>query len=142
MKSVKVLCAMLLIFLCTGCSYERDETPGSLETISYSEALQKIKDGESFNLLLTNDYCEHCRILKEMLVEYLPKHHVDIYEAKLMENGEYLSLETIQKDFPEFEGTPDFYIIEKGELKEHKAGSMTADKFDEFVREHKLDEVK
>ena len=75
-----------------------------------------------------------------MLEEYLPTHHVDILEAQLMVDGKYLTLEEIQKDFPEFKGTPDLYVIENGKIKAHQAGSMTANEFDEFVRDHKLDE--
>ena len=70
----------------------------------------------------------------------MPTHHVDILEAQLMVDGKYLTLEEIQKDFPEFKGTPDLYVIENGKIKAHQAGSMTANEFDEFVRDHKLDE--
>ena len=31
-------------------------------------------------------------------------------------------------------------LIENGKIKAHQAGSMTANEFDEFVRDHKLDE--
>ena len=140
MKVIKGLCCMLMIFLCSACSYTRDETPGSLESVAYQDALQMIEDWKTFNLLLTADYCQHCQVLKEMLEEYLPTHHVDILEAQLMVDGKYLKMDEIKKDFPEFEGTPDLYVIENGKIKAHQAGSMTANEFDEFVRDHKLDE--
>lgn len=142
MKKIKILCCMLVIFLCSACSYERDETPGSLEAISYQEALQMMKDGKTFNLILTQDTCGHCQTMKEMLADYLPKHHVEIKEAQLVDNGKYLTMDEIKKDFPDFEGTPDFYVIKKGKIKDHHAGAMTANDFDNFVKDHKLDEKK
>ncbi|MEF9961810.1 MAG: lipoprotein [Erysipelotrichaceae bacterium] len=141
MKKILLIGATLLLLL-SGCSnqaYERDSNPGEIIELTYADALAKIKNKESFVLTISQSNCSNCTLLKEMLEPYLEDHHVVIYDALL--DGSMLTLEQIQADFPEFKGTPDLYVVKKGKLTSHIAGSMEEEKFDEWVVKHKLDEV-
>lgn len=139
MKKIFALSALLLM-LVSGCSYERDDRPGEIKEISYSEALEKIKNKETFNLMISQTYCGHCQDLKMMLATYLDNHHVVIYDVLLDDTG--MTTEDVQEDYPLFEGTPDLYVVEKGELKGHIAGGLTQDEFDTWVTDNRLDEKK
>ncbi|MEG0265340.1 MAG: thioredoxin domain-containing protein [Erysipelotrichaceae bacterium] len=141
MKKILLIgCTMLILLSGCSSSYERDTQPGEIIEMTYQEALDKVKNKDTFVLVISQSACGHCKLLKDMLNVYLEDHHVIVYDALL--DGTNLSLEAIQKDFPKFKGTPDIYVVKKGKLTSHAAGSMEEDEFDQWVVDHKLDELK
>lgn len=140
MKKILLVSCMFLVLLAGCSSYDRDTTAGELIEINYADALDMIENKETFALIISQSGCAHCKDLKEMLSTYLEDHHVVIYDALLDDSG--ATLEDIQALFPEFKGTPDLYVVNKGKLTGHISGYQGEEAFDEWVQEHKLDEVK
>ena len=144
MKKI-LLSALACMMLLTGCSkdYERDTNPGEIRYINYSEAQKMIKEKQTFLLILSLPGCSHCIDMEAMLEEYLQDHNVIVYNAALVDdNNLELTTEETKKEFPDYAGTPDINYMKDGKIKDHFSGFMSAEKFDEFVKDNQLDEKK
>ena len=138
----------LCIFLC-GCSaYERDATPGALEVISVAQMEEKMANKESFVIMYTQSWCSHCEELKLMLENYLPAHHVIVYDVIIDKDpvdDKKGNLEKIQALFPTMDNTPALYYVVEGQIENQlEAGDdgITKEKFDAWVQRYRIDEVK
>ena len=144
--SITTLCFLLLLSGCGG--YTRDETPGALRTISVADMEKKMKNKEDFVIVFTQSWCAHCEKFRDMLDEYLPKHHVIVYDVVIDKDpnpDRSGNIKKIQSYFKTMDSTPSLYYVEKGKVKdelENGDDGITKEKFDSWVQNFKLDEKK
>ena len=106
-----------LLLLVSGCSSGSGE-PGRLETINTAQLIEKVNKEEDFVLVFNMSDCIHCQHFKEVLDDYLPDHNVVLYEVMVdVEPNRQQALTELESLFPDFTGTPDLYILEKGKIK-------------------------
>ncbi len=140
-----VAAALLLL---GGCSSDSGE-PGRVERISSATVAEKKNNQEDFAIVLTQTGCGHCTTFHNMLDKYLPDHNVVVYEVMLdWENdkkGAQKTLNDLEAIFPDFNGTPDLYYIEKGEIKsrfwdepEAESEGLSEDSFHQWVKKYQL----
>lgn len=143
----KILC--ILICLCTltltGCSsYERDENPGEVRTITVDELQKMIDQEESFAVVFTQPSCEYCEEMHIMLDNYILDHNILLYEVVLgdaPEQDRAAMLKQIRKTFVGLDNTPTLYYVKDGKVDEETL-EVKKDNFDSFVQNHRLDEKK
>lgn len=154
MKKIILMAVCLLTLTLTACSssssYERDNKPGELKSITIEEMQEKIDKKESFAIMFSQPTCGACIELKALLDKYLPTHNVVMYDVSLNAAEETQAevdakLEVIHKTFPGLEHTPSVYYVEDGKMKneiENGKDGVTEEKFDSWVQSNKLDEKK
>ena len=149
MKKIMYITTLCFLLLLSGCGgYTRDETPGALRTISVADMEKKMKNKEDFVIVFTQSWCAHCEKFRDMLDEYLPKHHVIVYDVVIDKDpnpDRSGNIKKIQSYFKTMDSTPSLYYVEKGKVKdelENGDDGITKEKFDCWVQNFKLDEKK
>lgn len=149
MKKIMYITTLCFLLLLSGCGgYTRDETPGALRTISVADMEKKMKNKEDFVIVFTQSWCAHCEKFRDMLDEYLPKHHVIVYDVVIDKDPNpdcSGNIKKIQSYFKTMDSTPSLYYVEKGKVKdelENGDDGITKEKFDSWVQNFKLDEKK
>lgn len=149
MKKIMYITTLCFLLLLSGCGgYTRDETPGALRTISVADMEKKMKNKEDFVIVFTQSWCAHCEKFRDMLDEYLPKHHVIVYDVVIDKDpnpDRSGNIKKIQSYFKTMDSTPFLYYVEKGKVKdelENGDDGITKEKFDSWVQNFKLDEKK
>ena len=149
MKKIMYITTSCFLLLLSGCGgYTRDETPGALRTISVADMEKKMKNKEDFVIVFTQSWCAHCEKFRDMLDEYLPKHHVIVYDVVIDKDpnpDRSGNIKKIQSYFKTMDSTPSLYYVEKGKVKdelENGDDGITKEKFDSWVQNFKLDEKK
>ena len=149
MKKIMYITTLCFLLLLSGCGgYTRDETPGALRTISVADMEKKMKNKEDFVIVFTQSWCAHCEKFRDMLDEYLPKHHVIVYDVVIDKDpnpDRSGNIKKIQSYFKTMDSTPSLYYVEKGKVKdelENGDDGITKEKFDSWVQNLKLDEKK
>lgn len=105
------------LLLLSGC-HSGSATPGRMESITTLQLEEKMKQQEDMVVVFTMSTCVHCQTFKEMLEDYLPDHNVVLYEVMFdQEANPEQALKELETMFPDFTGTPDLYILEKGKIK-------------------------
>ena len=111
-------------------------------------AKSKMKNKEDFVIVFTQSWCAHCEKFRDMLDEYLPKHHVIVYDVVIDKDpnpDRSGNIKKIQSYFKTMDSTPSLYYVEKGKVKdelENGDDGITKEKFDSWVQNFKLDEKK
>jgi len=145
MKKIMYITTLCFLLLLSGCGgYTRDETPGALRTISVADMEKKMKNKEDFVIVFTQSWCAHCEKFRDMLDEYLPKHHVIVYDVVIDKDPNPDRSGNIKK-IQTMDSTPSLYYVEKGKVKdelENGDDGITKEKFDSWVQNFKLDEKK
>lgn len=147
MKRMMCIFTCLCLLLVSGCSsgYERDERAGKVEKITVEQMQEKIENKDTFVLVFTQSWCEHCKLFKEMLDEYLPTHNVIVYDVVLDEDpieSQEEKLAIIRETFPKMNATPELYYVKDGVKEEQLIADddgITETKFDSWVQNHQLD---
>lgn len=108
MKNIKKLFLLLLIvFICSACGSSK------LKSISYSSFKEKLKNKESFFLVVTRDGCQYCEKFVPTVEEVLSEYEVTGY------NLNYTDLSDSDKELfdPEYnvDSTPTTIFIRDGE---------------------------
>lgn len=108
MKNIKKLCLLLLIvFICSACGSSK------LKSISYSSFKEKLKNKETFFLVVTRDGCQYCEKFVPTVEEVLSEYEVTGY------NLNYTDLSDSDKELfdPEYnvDSTPTTIFIRDGE---------------------------
>ena len=149
MKKIMYITTLCFLLLLSGCGgYTRDETPGALRTISVADMEKKMKNKEDFVIVFTQSWCAHCEKFRDMLDEYLPKHHVIVYDVVIDKDpnpDRSGNIKKIQSYFKTMDSTPSLYYVEKGKVKdelENGDDGITKEKFNSWVQNFKLDEKK
>ena len=149
MKKIMYITTLCFLLLLSGCGgYTRDETPGALRTISVADMEKKMKNKEDFVIVFTQSWCAHWEKFRDMLDEYLPKHHVIVYDVVIDKDpnpDRSGNIKKIQSYFKTMDSTPSLYYVEKGKVKdelENGDDGITKEKFDSWVQNFKLDEKK
>ena len=149
MKKIMYITTLCFLLLLSGCGgYTRDETPGALRTISVADMEKKMKNKEDFVIVFTQSWCAHCEKFRDMLDEYLPKHHVIVYDVVIDKDpnpDRSGNIKKIQSYFKTMDSTPSLYYVEKGKVKDELENGdygITKEKFDSWVQNFKLDEKK
>ena len=149
MKKIMYITTLCFLLLLSGCGgYTRDETPGALRTISVADMEKKMKNKEDFVIVFTQSWCAHSEKFRDMLDEYLPKHHVIVYDVVIDKDpnpDRSGNIKKIQSYFKTMDSTPSLYYVEKGKVKdelENGDDGITKEKFDSWVQNFKLDEKK
>ena len=117
MKKIMYITTLCFLLLLSGCGgYTRDETPGALRTISVADMEKKMKNKEDFVIVFTQSWCAHCEKFRDMLDEYLPKHHVIVYDVVIDKDpnpDRSGNIKKIQSYFKTMDSTPSLYYVEK-----------------------------
>lgn len=141
------ICIMLL----SGCSssYQRDTQAGEVVTLSVTDMETKINNKEDFVVVFAQSWCTHCKAFNAMLQEYLPNHHVIVYEVVLDKDPDLSrekAIEIVQSYFPDMTGTPSIYYLEEGEIKNKMDTSgengLSDENFDHWIVKYRIDEKK
>ena len=108
MKNIKKLFLLLLIvFICSACGSSK------LKSISYSSFKEKLKNKETFFLVVTRDGCQYCEKFVPTVEEVLSEYEVTGY------NLNYTDLSDSDKELfdPEYnvDSTPTTIFIRDGE---------------------------
>lgn len=130
MKKILLIATCLLLVL-SGCSFAGG---GKVEFISIDGFETKMKEKETFILLITKDSCPHCEDLKEMLDDTINKHTAIIYNLKLDESSDEnynQNVEQLSAYFDKPGRTPHTYFIDQGEVKDDLLG-FRKDQADDF----------
>lgn len=148
----KFACVIVIAFalVLSGCSskYKRDTSPGQVKNITVRQMEDKLAKKESFPIVFTQSFCEHCIDFMKMLDGYLPEHNITLYDVVLDEapqDEQTKNLETIRKTFSGLNATPALYYVKEGKLEntfDMGKDGITKDKFDDWVQKNKLDEKK
>lgn len=96
--------------------YQRDSSKGKVVQITLDEMEKKIKDGDTFAICFVTTFCSVCQSFHEILDEYLPNHHLVLYQVVLDEEeastDENAAL--VQRYFKEFHTTPGIFYVANG----------------------------
>lgn len=148
MKRIMTIFCCMLVLLTSGCSsYKRDTSAGKVEKITIEQMEQKIKNKETFTILFTQSWCGNCQTFLTMLEDYLPNHHVVVYDLVFDKDpitDQKERLERVQKVFPSMTATPIVYYVEKGELKSELTSDddgLTQSRFDDWVQKNEIDKI-
>lgn len=119
------------------------EEAGKIETLTISELKAKIKDNDSFPLMITSEYCIHCKELKELLDGYFKKHSLTIYEVSIdVESKQQEELmKEIKELFPSYVGTPNLFYIEEGRVisqYDNMNGELNEELFHRWIEKYKV----
>lgn len=139
MKLKRYLCFFAVcLFLLVGCGAK-----GSVKEINTKELITKLDNKESFIISFSQTTCPHCITFKEMLDGYLKKQEVTVYDVVLDKEDDFdWAIGQLETKFPSFNGTPDVYIIENGQIKsrlwdELEAGEgFTEDNFHNWLTKY------
>lgn len=145
----KILLSLLcIVFIATGCGQNslyskytvvddykiKNKDYETTVEISYDEYTEKIKNKDSFILLLYQTGCSHCESFKPTLDEIIKYYNLEIYALNLSElsDKEYSSVKN--KTF--VSGTPTTVVFEKGSYKARIVGSKEATDVLNFLMEN------
>ena len=127
--------------------YERDGSAGSLEVISVAQMEEKMQNKDTFVILFSQSWCSHCEEVKTMLENYLPAHHVNVYDVIIDKDpvdDKKGNLKIIQSYFETMDNTPAMYYVEDGVITDQlETGDdgITKEKFDSWVQRYRIDET-
>lgn len=151
MKKFLWICACICMVVLSACdaSYERDTSAGEIVSLSVNDMQKKIEQKEDFVVVFAQSWCSHCKTFNAMLQEYLPNHHVTVYEV-VLDKDETLSredaIDTVQSYFVDMTGTPSIYYIKDGEIESKmdtsKEDGLSSDAFDQWIVKYRIDEKK
>lgn len=138
-----------VLMLVSGCGDSEPSVPGKVERINTAVVAEKIKNEEDFAIVLTQTSCGHCQTFHTMLTDYLPDHNVTLYEVELDwvndKEGTQVALKELEAIFPDFNGTPDLYYLEKGKIKsrfwdekEYQGEGLSESSFHQWAQEYNL----
>lgn len=132
-----------------GCSknYERDNSKGEEIQITLAEFEEKMANGDSFAVMLTQSHCTYCKEFESYLNPYMEDHHLVMYNVILdyEETSAQENLQTIHKYFADFSTTPGIYYVKDGKMKsplKPKNNEINGDMLEEWVKINKIDEKK
>ena len=133
--------------LLVGCSkdYERDTTKGEEIQITLAEFEEKMANGDSFAVMLTQSHCQYCKEFESYLIPYMEEHHLVMYNVVLdyEETSAQENLQIIHQYFSDFNNTPGIYYVKDGKKKSHlapKNNEINGDMLEEWVKLNKIDE--
>ena len=103
---IKTIFLLIIITLMTGCS-------NVLQRVDFKELEEKIKNKESFILLISQESCSHCEDYTPKIKKVLKNNNLEAYNLNIT----YVSEEDFNKfkEIFEFEGTPTTIFIKDGE---------------------------
>lgn len=146
----KFLVLFLSLLLVTGCANDKKvanaDHPGKIVSINYDKMKNKIKDKETFIVVIEQEGCHYCENYNKTLKKYLKNHHVKIYTIDLRaENNPQKTYDTIKNKYEKvkkgqdaFLGTPHTFIFEKGKLKESLSGERELDEVKDVIDDYDL----
>ena len=122
-KEISVFGLVFVIFIALF-AY-RQATHVELTTISKTKLLEKIKDKDSFVVVVGSDSDNTTLNYKDVCLKYLEKNHGDhIYYVNLVSEKDATSY--IQKTFKTDDGTvPSTFVIKNGKVKTQKSGALS-----------------
>lgn len=131
-KEVSVFGLVFVIFIALF-TY-RQVTHVELTAINQDKLEEKLKNKDSFVVVLGSDSDSTTSSYKEICLKYLEKNHSDtIYYVDLSEEDDATSY--IQKTFDSDDGTiPSTFLIKKGKVKKQKTGSLSYYRISELFK--------
>ncbi len=122
-KEISVFGLVLVVFI--GLYAYRQVTHVELSTITQDKLEEKIKDKDSFVVVLGSDSDTTTSSYKEICLDYMEKNRGDtIYYVDLTDESDPTAY--IQETFDTDDGTvPSTIVVEKGKLKKQKTGALT-----------------
>lgn len=139
--ALSLLCCMMLL---GGCSSSKQ---GEIKHITISELVDKMKNKDSFVLIVSREGCDHCQKLKMMLKGTLSDHNTIIYNVDMDES----SYEALIGDIKKLEkyvskpgSTPHIYYIKDGKENDQYIGfdENHPSEFWEFIENNGLENAK
>ena len=133
MKKVIIGILIGIIFI-TGCSTQTSKYIEPIE-LSYTEYSEKLKNNESFAMLIWRTGCSHCEDFEPKLNRVIKDNDLEIYSINTSEldDSEYAKLEN--KTF--VTGTPTLVIFENGKYKTKLVGDKDEDELINFLKQNK-----
>lgn len=112
-KKVIILCSFCLVILIGAIVADRIMAKSNLIEIKYKEVMKKIENKETFILLVSQTFCDHCKEYKPKLDKVAKKNDLKVYyiEFDLFSDEE-------KKEFTKyvnFESTPVTIFLKDGE---------------------------
>ena len=131
-KEVSVFGLVFVIFI--GLYAYRQVTHVELSVLTQDKLEEKIKDKDSFVVVVGSDSDSTTSAYKEVCLNYLEKNHSDtIYYVNLADEKDATSY--IQKTFNSDDGSiPSTFVIEKGKVKKQKSGSLSYYRISELFK--------
>ena len=122
-KEISVFGLVFVVFI--GLYAYRQATHVELATITASELEEKLKDKDSFVVVLGSDSDTTTSSYKEICLNYMEKNHGDtIYYVDLTDQED--ATKYIQKTFDTNDGTvPTTIVVKDGKLDKQKSGSLS-----------------
>lgn len=118
----KIIIIVLIVLIIAGITLaiilnKNNKKEYGLIHITFNELQEKVKNKDSFILVITRTDCSHCAEYKPVLTEVLNKYKIAAYQ--LDTDPDILSDEEIAKlkDIASISGTPTTIFIENGEEK-------------------------
>lgn len=146
----RILSLITILFILTGCSsqkyqiakeYRNDsEKYKEYTEITYSEYNKKIKNEESFIILLYQTGCSHCESFEPKLNKLIKEFNLEVYALNLanVTDKEY----AIIKNKTFISGTPSTIFFKNGKYEDKLEGNKDKNKIIEFLLEIKYLEEK
>lgn len=127
---IKTIFLFIIITLMTGCS-------NVLQRVDFKELEEKIKNKESFILLISQESCSHCEDYTPKIKKVLKNNNLEAYNLNIT----YVSEEDFNKfkEIFEFEGTPTTIFIKDGEEQKNTrlVGNVSEKKLKEALKKEK-----
>ncbi|MCI8547383.1 MAG: thioredoxin family protein [Bacilli bacterium] len=127
---IKTIFLLIIITLMTGCS-------NVLQRVDFKELEEKIKNKESFILLISQESCSHCEDYTPKIKKVLKNNNLEAYNLNIT----YVSEEDFNKfkEIFEFEGTPTTIFIKDGEEQKNTrlVGNVSEKKLKEALKKEK-----
>ena len=127
---IKTIFLLIIITLMTGCS-------NVLQRVDFKELEEKIKNKESFILLISQESCSHCEDYTPKIKKVLKNNNLEAYNLNIT----YVSEEDFNKfkEIFEFEGTPSTIFIKDGEEQKNTrlVGNVSEKKLKEALKKEK-----
>lgn len=136
---LSIVCCLLVL---SGCA-----SPEKIKTITIPEFKEKIKNKDSFVVMVSRPSCEHCQLMKEMLDETTKDHDTIIYNIVLNEESYDILVGDVKKLEPylsEPGTTPHVYYVREGKEIDSFEGfdEDRPDQFWEFIKKYNLEDAK
>jgi len=137
----KILSIITILFVLTGCSGEkyqvveehRNDSKKYTEytEITYDEYSEKVKNNDSFIMLVYQTGCSHCESFEPKLNDIVKQYNLEVFALNLsnLTDKEYAILKN--KTF--ISGTPSTVYIEDGKYEDKLEGNKDKEKILEFL---------
>ncbi len=131
----RILLILMILLLLVGCT-PKEETLGTYYTISVSDLMDKMDNGDEFVVYLGLSTCGSCATYKSVIEEYIKNYDTDFYYVELDNESEEM-IELLGEEYLKgIENVPVTFILDGKETLDRKVGIIEYRALKDFLFEN------